>query len=78
MPDQIVDRVYHEILPRINDRITNLTLEPHTMERVLRSLMDCPSLSSLRLVNFLRKTIVQHLTGKITVAMNIDENVFPL
>jgi hypothetical protein len=76
--DQVTDRVCDTILPRINDRITKLTLEPHTMERVLCSSIDYPNLSSLSLVNFPRKTITQHLTGKISEPLSMNVNAFLL
>ena len=77
MPDQIVDRVCHAVLPRIYDRIIALTLDPHTMERAaLTPSIVFPRLSSLSLLKFSRTTLVQHLTGKmIIVATSLDEDV---
>ena len=71
MLDQTIDRVCDTILPHISGYITELTLDPPAMERVLIPAISYSSLSSLSLVDFPRKTIVQDLTGKITVAMSM-------
>jgi hypothetical protein len=75
MPEKIIDRMCDTILPRINDRINKLTLDSPAMERVLTPSIFYPSLSSLSLLNFPRKTIVQHLTRKITIVMSMNEKV---
>ena len=66
--------IHDTILLRINDRITKLALEPYAMERLLTASIDYSRLSSLSLLNFPRKTIVQHLSSKITVGMSMNEN----
>ena len=62
--DLVIDRVCEEILPRINDKIIKLTLEPIAMERVLRA-VNYPQGSSLKLMNFTKRTLHQHFTGNI-------------
>jgi hypothetical protein len=62
MDDLVIDRVCEKILPHINDKIMKLTLEPNATERILRA-VDYPKLSSLSLMNFSKKTLIQHLTG---------------
>ena len=32
---QVLDRICEEILPRINNKINELTIDPHSMERIL-------------------------------------------
>jgi hypothetical protein len=44
----ILDRICSKILPRINEKITKLTLEPHSMERII-SAVNYPQLHSLSL-----------------------------
>ena len=75
MLDHVVTRLCDTILPRISDRIERLILDPSAMERVLTPSIQYPNLSSLTLLNLPRKSIAQHLTGKVTVAKNMNENV---
>ncbi len=71
MNDLIIDRVCEKILPYINDKIIKLTLEPNSIERVLR-VVDYPKLSSLSLMNFSKKTL-QHFTGNDNYLFEINK-----
>ena len=64
MDDLVIDRVCKDILPRINEKIIELTLEPNSIERVLHA-VHYPNLSSLSLRNFSRKTLIEHLTSNV-------------
>ena len=59
---QVLNRICEEILPRINNKINKLTVDRHSMERILRA-VDYPQLYSLSFVNFQPDTLLQHLTG---------------
>ena len=58
----ILDKICSKILPRINQKITQLTLEPLCMERVLAT-CHYPQLHSLSFVNFDPETLLQYLTS---------------
>jgi hypothetical protein len=73
--DQVIDRVCGTILPRISEHINELTLNPPAMERVLTPLIVYRTLSSLSLLDFPLKSIVQHLTGKITIVISMNGHV---
>ncbi len=62
MCNDILDRICEEILPRINQKVTRLTLEPFSIERILGT-VDYPQLYSLSFVNCQPNIILQHLTG---------------
>ena len=57
----ILDKICSKILPRINQKITQLTLEPLSVERVLGTTYN-PQHYSLTLVNFNPETLLQYLT----------------
>jgi hypothetical protein len=58
----ILDRICEKILPRINEKVTKLTLEPLSVERVLGT-VHYPQLYSLSFFNFQPKILSRHLTG---------------
>jgi len=60
--EQVLEQICSKILPRIHHKINKLTVEPLSMERVLRT-AHYPQLHSLSLVNFQAETLLQHLTG---------------
>ncbi len=60
--NQVLSRIYEEILPRICHQVNKLTVEPHSMERILRA-MDYPQLYSLTLINFETEMLLQYLKG---------------
>ncbi|CAF3983950.1 unnamed protein product [Rotaria sp. Silwood1] len=59
----ILSRICSKILPRINEKIIKLTLESHSMERVINA-VDYPQLRSLSLVNYQPKILLRHLSDK--------------
>jgi len=59
---QVLDKIGSKILPQIDHKINKLTVEPFSMECVLRN-AHYPQLHSLALVNFQAETLIQHLTG---------------
>jgi hypothetical protein len=56
----ILDRVCEKILPRVNNKVTKLTLEPFSVERVLGT-VNYPQLHSLSFVNFQPEILSRHL-----------------
>ncbi|CAF1424026.1 unnamed protein product [Rotaria sordida] len=80
----ILDRICSKILPRINQKVTKLTVDPLSMERILGAI-DYSQLHSLSFVNFEPKILSRHLTDKtmlhllanqithITVDINIEK-----
>ena len=60
--DKILSRICDQILCRISDQINALTVEQHSIQRILHP-TDYPQLYSLSLVNFDGKTLDQYLTG---------------
>lgn len=64
MDDLIIDRVCENVLPRINEKIVKLTLEPNSIERVLHA-VHYPKLCSLSLRNFSKQKLMEHLTSNI-------------
>ncbi|CAF1446736.1 unnamed protein product [Adineta steineri] len=63
MYTHILDRFCSKILPRINQKITKLTVDPLSMKRILGA-VDYSQLYSLSFVNFESKILLQHLTDK--------------
>jgi hypothetical protein len=61
--NRILNRICEEILPRINNKINKLTLDQHSMERILRAVVY-PQLYSLTLVNFQPDTVLPYLIGR--------------
>ena len=60
--NKVLDRIAKKVLPRIHHRIVKLTVEPHGMERVLRTTYY-HQLYSLKLVNFPEDELFQYLAG---------------
>lgn len=60
----ILDKVCEKILPRINHKITKLTLDPFPTERILDA-VKYPHLYSLSLVNYQSHLLLRHLKGMI-------------
>jgi hypothetical protein len=60
--DKILSKICDQILCRISDQINALTVEQHSIQRILHA-TDYPQLYSLSLVNFDGKTLDQYLTG---------------
>jgi hypothetical protein len=67
----ILNRICEEILPRIHQKLTKLTLEPFSIERVIGT-VDYPQLYSLSFVNFQPEILLQHLTGIFSHEFSFD------
>ncbi|CAF1453800.1 unnamed protein product [Adineta steineri] len=63
MYTHILDRFCSKLLPRINQKITKLTVDPLSMKRILGA-VDYSQLYSLSFVNFESKILLRHLTDK--------------
>ena len=74
MHADILDRICEKILPRINEQVVELTLEPLSMEYIFRNVYY-PQLRSLSLINFQPKTLVRYLAG-ISSRFCILERIF--
>ncbi|CAF4385632.1 unnamed protein product, partial [Rotaria sordida] len=42
--DQVLDRIYKKVLPRIHQHINKLTVEPHSIEHILLNVNFYPQL----------------------------------
>ncbi len=60
--DQVLDRICEKILPQIHDHVKKVTIEQHSMERILLT-VNYPQLYSLSLVNFQEEILFHYLTG---------------
>lgn len=60
--NQVLDRICQAILPRINSKISKITVDQHSMERILHAAVY-PQLYSLSLVDFRQETLLPYLTG---------------
>ncbi|CAF3590418.1 unnamed protein product [Rotaria socialis] len=61
--NQMLDEVCEKILPRIYHQVNKLTVEPHSIERLLFT-TGYPQLDSLSFINFQKETFHQYLTGR--------------
>ncbi|CAF1636461.1 unnamed protein product [Adineta ricciae] len=60
MNDLTIDRVCEQILPHIHDKVRKLIVEQSAVARVLHA-VDFPNVSSLSLMNFSTKILIEHL-----------------
>ncbi|CAF1339121.1 unnamed protein product [Rotaria sordida] len=58
--DKILSRICDNILPRIHNQVTKLTVEQHSIERILT--INYPQLYFLTLVNFKEEILFKYLT----------------
>ncbi len=70
--NQVLSRIYEKILPRIYHQVNKLTVEPNSMERILRP-MNYPQLYSLTLVNFQEEALYQYLKGILFNLIRFNE-----
>jgi hypothetical protein len=61
----VLDKICEKILPRIYHQVNKLTVEQHSMQRILS--LDYPQLYSLSLVDFHDEMLFQYLTGRIFI-----------
>jgi hypothetical protein len=62
--NRVLSRICEKILPRIHHQLNELTVEQHSMKRILLT-VTYPQLYSLSLVNFQEEILFQYLTGKL-------------
>ncbi len=67
--DQLLSRICETILPKIHDHVNKLTIEQHSMERILFT-FNYPQLYSLSLVNFQEEILLRYLTGRLLKDFN--------
>jgi hypothetical protein len=60
--EQVLSRICENILPQIHSQVNKLTVEQHSMERILLNI-NYPKLSSISLVNFQEEILFQYLKG---------------
>ncbi|CAF3425536.1 unnamed protein product [Rotaria sp. Silwood2] len=70
--NQLLDRIYTKILPRIHHKVNKLTLEPLSIECVLNT-VHYPQLHSISFVNFHYETLLRHLQGDTIVRLLTDQ-----
>ena len=58
----ILEKIFQNILSRINHKITKLTLKPHFIKFAV-DFVDCLQLHSLSFVDFQPENLLRHLTG---------------
>jgi hypothetical protein len=68
----ILDKVCEKILPQINDKITKLTVDSFSAERILGA-VKYPQLHSLSLVNYQSHILRRHLKGMIINLISLHE-----
>ena len=61
---QALFRICDKILPRIHHQIHKLTIDQYSMKEILVA-TDYPQLSSLSLINFRKRILLQYLTGML-------------
>ena len=61
---RFLDKICEQILPRINDKVTKLIVDPFSMKRILNA-VHYPQLHSLSLINFQPDIFLQHLSSMI-------------
>ena len=64
--DQVLSIICENILPQIYSQVNKLTVEQHSVERILLS-TSYPKLYSISLVNFHEEILFQYLTGTILI-----------
>jgi len=62
--NHILDRICQNILPRIHHQVNELTIEQHSMTRILHTI-NYPQLYSLSLIDFQDEKLLKYLTGII-------------
>ena len=62
--NRVLSRICEKILPRIHHQLNELTVEQHSMKRILLT-VNYPQLYSLSLVNFQEEILFQYLTGTL-------------
>ncbi len=63
--NQVLDRICIDIIPRIRHQVKKLTVEQHSMKRVLLT-ANYPELYSLSLIGFQEDVLFEYLTSKLS------------
>ncbi|CAF3727523.1 unnamed protein product [Rotaria sp. Silwood1] len=71
--DQVLSRICKQILPRIRHQVNQLTVEPHSMDRLLT--LNYSQLYSLSLVDFQEKILLQYLKGNSILCNLLSEQI---
>jgi hypothetical protein len=59
---QVLDRICEKVLPRIYHQVNQVSVEPHSIQRILHT-VNYPQLYSLSLVHFPEDILFQYLSG---------------
>ena len=70
IPNSMLDRFCVSILPRVHENAKSLTVEPISMEDVLRA-GDYPNLTELKVFNFTKEFVSRHLISKILMCSDL-------
>lgn len=70
--DQMLDKVCETILPRIYHQVKKLTVEPHSIERLLFT-TGYAQLDTLSFINFQKETIYQYLKGTVFHFIHVNQ-----
>ena len=62
--NNVLLKICEKILPRIHHQVNELTVEQHSMERILLT-VNYPQLYSLSLIDFQEDVLLEYLTGKL-------------
>ncbi|CAF1432789.1 unnamed protein product [Rotaria sordida] len=71
--DQVLSRICEQILPRIHHQVNQLTVESHSMDRLLT--VNYSQLYSLSLVDFQEKILLQYLKGNSVLCNLLSEQI---
>ncbi|CAF4036142.1 unnamed protein product [Rotaria sordida] len=71
--DQVLSRICEQILPRIHHQVNQLTVDPHSMDRLLT--VNYSQLYSLSLVDFQEKILLQYLKGNSILCDLLSEQI---
>ncbi|CAF4816308.1 unnamed protein product, partial [Rotaria magnacalcarata] len=71
---QTLDRICGKILPRINDKVNKLTVEPLSIERIFHA-VDYAQLYSLSLVNFSQEILLRHIIDNAVIHRLMTEQI---
>lgn len=70
--DDILNQICSKVLPRINEKVTKLTVDQYSMKHIIDA-VDYPQLHSLSLVQFQAELLSRLVTGRyLLVAFDFD------
>ena len=71
----ILERICERVLPRINDKVIGLTLEPLSIEHVLSN-VAYPQLRSLSFIDFQPEELSRYFASKSSQTLGNPERIF--